>query len=298
MVSSLLPGADEQFVMAREAFRMLKEGGVEAPATRELAPRKGAFAHAMPAYLREPDVTAVKWITGFPTNRGRGLPYLSGLILVSDSETGLPIAVMDCASITAARTAAVSAACAARFARAGWSHLAVIGYGVQARAHIALFRQLFGEIEVVVASRSRSRAGDGIAFIPNARTAVLEADVVVTGIPLEARLEPPVAAGWLRHEVLVLPLDDDASLDADVVNRSSGFYVDDLEDFRLRRKRGLFQGWREPDGALADVLLEASGTEAGITVCGNQGVGALDALFAQAVLVRAETEQIGQFLER
>jgi ornithine cyclodeaminase/alanine dehydrogenase len=298
MVSSLLPEAEEQLVLAREAFRMLEAGGVDAPATPELTPRTGAFAHAMPAYIGEHDLTTVKWIAGFPTNRERGLPYLSGLILVSDSDTGLPIAVMDCAAITAARTAAVSAACAARFGRPGWSRLALIGYGVQARAHIALFRRLFGGIEVVVSSRSRSGSEDGIAFSPDARTAVSGADVVVTGIPLQVRLEPPVAGDWIGDDALVLPLDDDASLDADVVNRSSRFYVDDLDDYRMRCDRGLFEGWRAPDGEVADVLFDGSGAEAGITVCANQGVGVLDALFAQAVLARAESEGIGRFLDR
>ena len=48
--------------LVENALRMLVEGTAQVPATPEIAPRVGSFAHAMPAYLREGDITAMKWI--------------------------------------------------------------------------------------------------------------------------------------------------------------------------------------------------------------------------------------------
>ena len=74
----------------------------------------------MPAYLADDDVAALKWVSGYPANKARGLPYISGLIIVNDAETGFPLAVMDAAEITAARTAAASGVCIRRWAPEGW----------------------------------------------------------------------------------------------------------------------------------------------------------------------------------
>ena len=74
----------------------------------------------MPAYLRDEDVVALKWVAGYPANKERGLPYITGLIVLNDAETGLPLAVMDGAEITAARTAAASGVCVRGFAPGGW----------------------------------------------------------------------------------------------------------------------------------------------------------------------------------
>lgn len=81
-VEGLLPGPAEQLDLVERAFRMLLEGTAQVPATPEIAPRPGSFAHAMPAYVHDGDMTALKWISGFATNRDLGLPYLSGLIVV------------------------------------------------------------------------------------------------------------------------------------------------------------------------------------------------------------------------
>ena len=95
-------------------------GRVELPPKPGIHPRKDSFIHAMPAYLRDEDVAALKWVAGYPANKERGLPYISGLIVVNDAETGLPTAVMDGAEITAARTAAASGVCVRRWAPEGW----------------------------------------------------------------------------------------------------------------------------------------------------------------------------------
>ncbi|NUT55135.1 MAG: ornithine cyclodeaminase family protein, partial [Thermoleophilia bacterium] len=74
----------------------------------------------------------LKWVTSFPGNPARGLPTVSGLVVLSDADTGLVEAVLDAASVTALRTGAAAAIAAETLGGAGAA--AVIGAGVNGRA--------------------------------------------------------------------------------------------------------------------------------------------------------------------
>ena len=118
-VADLLPPILDQIDLVEETYRAMARGRVELPPKPGVHPREDAFIHAMPAYLADADVASVKWVAGYPANKQRGLPYISGLIVVNDAETGFPTAVMDAAEITAARTAAASGVCIRRWAPDG-----------------------------------------------------------------------------------------------------------------------------------------------------------------------------------
>ena len=298
VVDALMPAQDEQLALVETVYRAIREGTCQAPASDELAPRPKAFAHALPAYVEEGDIVSVKWVSGNAGNRANGLPYQSSLIVVNDSESGLPMAVMDGSAITAARTAAVSVACVRSFAREGWSTVAIIGYGIQSVAHVKALAAVNESARFHVFSRRPLDVGDGrISAAPDPRAAIDGADVVITGMPLEETLQPPVAFDWLTADALVLPLDDDASLEGSVVNGSSAFYVDDIDDYRLRQAVGRFPGWREPDGAVGEAIPVGRGAD-GVIVCANQGMGLLDAVFARSVLDAAERDGAGVLLDR
>ena len=72
----------------------------------------------------------------------RGLPYINGLIVVNDAETGLPQAIMDAGESTAARTAAASRACLRALGPAGWRDVALLGFGEQGRYHAKVVEAL------------------------------------------------------------------------------------------------------------------------------------------------------------
>jgi ornithine cyclodeaminase/alanine dehydrogenase-like protein (mu-crystallin family) len=72
----------------------------------------------------------LKWVTSFPGNPARGLPTVTGLVLLSDSETGELLAVLDAAAVTALRTAAAGVLAADTLCRSGASSYAVVGCGV------------------------------------------------------------------------------------------------------------------------------------------------------------------------
>ena len=106
-------------------FREKGEGKTEMPPKPGIHTRKDAFIHAMPAYIPSLGSAGIKWVSGYPQNQARGLPYISGLIVLNDPETGLPVCVMDCTWVTAQRTGAATAVAAkylARKAGATWRH--------------------------------------------------------------------------------------------------------------------------------------------------------------------------------
>ncbi len=87
-------------------FRLKGLGKTEMPPKPGIHPRTNAFIHAMPAYVKEVEAAGLKWVSGYPANVEKGLPYITGLPILNDPETGIPIAVMDSAWITAMRTGA------------------------------------------------------------------------------------------------------------------------------------------------------------------------------------------------
>ncbi len=91
-------------------FRAKGEGKTEMPPKPGIHPGGGDnFIHAMPAYIPDLASAGIKWVSGFPKNPAKGLPYISGLLIFNDVHTGLPLSVMDCVWITAKRTGAASA---------------------------------------------------------------------------------------------------------------------------------------------------------------------------------------------
>ena len=120
-VVACMPSLPERLRLAERTLVGLIEGA-ELPPKIGIHPRPaGSFAHAMPAYLPGPaddgsrDLAGMKWIAGFPDNPAAGLPALHGLVVVNDARTGVPLAILDGAPITAERTAAVSGTAIARW---------------------------------------------------------------------------------------------------------------------------------------------------------------------------------------
>ena len=95
-----------------QMFREKGEGRVEMPPKPGIHTMPDAFIHAMPAYIPALKSAGMKWVSGYPENSKRGLPYITGLLILNDPETGIPLAVMDCVWITAKRTGAATAVAA------------------------------------------------------------------------------------------------------------------------------------------------------------------------------------------
>jgi alanine dehydrogenase len=293
-VGGLLPGIPEQLGLVEETYRAVGAGRVELPPKPGIHPRPDSFIHAMPAYLRDEDVAALKWVAGYPGNKERGLPYITGLIVLNDADTGLPAAIMDGAEITAARTAAASGVCIRRFAPSGWSRAAILGAGEQGRFHARVLTALNDGVEITAWDPHPERIeslGAGVAAAPGALEAVDGAEVVVTAGPIVESPESPLGPDWLADRVLGLPIDFDFYFNADAVASAELFLVDDVEQFEYYRSLGHFQGWPRPAGSVGETLARDGAPSR--VVCCNLGIGALDAAFAARVHAAARAHGIG-----
>jgi alanine dehydrogenase len=296
-VRRLLPSRAEQMDAIARTYVAMAHGRVENPPKVGVHPRPDAFVHVMPAYLRDDDVTAIKWVAAYPANPARGLPYISGLIVLNDSETGLPLAVMDAAEITAVRTAAASGVGIRHLAHPGWRRVAILGFGEQGRQHAEVVRTLEPDAEISVYAGPRPRdPGPGLHLAPDARSAVEGADVVVTAGPMSRDESRRLERDWLGERCLVVPVDFDAYVTADLVTQADSFVVDDVEQFEHYRGLGHFQGWPEPESSLG-AALEAE-PQGDLRVSCSLGVGAIDAALTRLVWERARAEGVGVHLSR
>ena len=139
----------------------------------------------------------LKWVTSFPGNPARGLPTVTGIVVLSDATDGMPKALLDAAAVTALRTGAAAVLAAETLGRAGASGAAVIGAGVNGRAVARTFAAMGREVVLwdVDAERARAAAAEIGAGVAANREEALRSDVVATVTPGK---EIVVAEGTLR----------------------------------------------------------------------------------------------------
>jgi ornithine cyclodeaminase/alanine dehydrogenase-like protein (mu-crystallin family) len=167
-------------------------------------PDEGSLMGLMPAHRSAPGAAyGLKAVCIFPGNPARGIDMHQGGVLLFDGETGEPRALVNASAVTAIRTAAVSAVATRALARPDSRELAILGSGVQARAHLEALAKVrpfeHARVWSRTPERARAFAGDAEAPFPveaveSAEAAVRGADVVVTAT--SAR-EPIVERGWL-----------------------------------------------------------------------------------------------------
>lgn len=298
-VASLLPDWHTMIDLVEETYVAMSSGEVEMPPKPGIHPRKDAFIHAMPAYLGNSDVAAMKWVAGYPTNKSLGIPYINGLLILNEAATGVPIAVMDCVEITAARTAAASGVCVRRWAPNGWSRVAILGCGEQANYHADMLMALNPHAEIIAYDPNPDRAQQlrhRSHVATTAAAAVDGADIVISAAPIVKEPVPSVFPNLLKSPRLVLPIDFDAVIDRTVIDDADLFLTDNVAQFEHYRTLGYFKQWPAPMASVGDrVRTDAGGQR---VVCCNLGVGALDAAFAGLVRARAADAGIGQMLPR
>jgi ornithine cyclodeaminase/alanine dehydrogenase-like protein (mu-crystallin family) len=125
----------------------------------------------------------LKWVTSFPGNPARGMPTVTGLVLLSDAKDGTLKAALDAAAVTALRTGAAAVLAAETLGHGETA--AVVGAGVNgeaaARTFVARGRQVM--LYDVDRARAESVAARIGAEVANSRDDALHADIVVTVTP-------------------------------------------------------------------------------------------------------------------
>jgi alanine dehydrogenase len=161
---------------------------------------------SMPGYLSDDQALGMKVVTYFQNNPKQGLPAILATIMLFSADTGKMIAVMDGSYITAIRTACASAMATKVLANSQTPVLAILGAGVQARAHIralARVRKLeniklyspSGASAAAIKSELASEVDAAIEVTNSAEAAVRGADLIVT---VTTAKEPILKQGWLK----------------------------------------------------------------------------------------------------
>ncbi len=253
------------------------------------APPDGDF-RAMPA--RGDGFALLKWVTSFPGNPERGLPVVTGALLLSSAQTGELLAIMDCAAVTSLRTGAAAAVSAQALAREGAESVGLIGCGVNgAWAARCLLAAGYAQ---GVCFDPREAAAESLAaelgWVEGGRDEAARQDVVVTVTPAS---EPVVRQADLRpgqhYAVLGADAHGKAEVEAAALSRCS-LFCDEWEQAsgggELSGPVGRGELSREDVRELGRVLrgeVEGRGGEDEITLFDSTGLAIQDLGIATAV---------------
>jgi ornithine cyclodeaminase/alanine dehydrogenase-like protein (mu-crystallin family) len=281
---------------------------------RSMVPFEGAagFMGLMPAWRGGADpVFSLKSLCVMPGNPARGLDSHQGTVTLFDGSTGVPTALLDASAVTSVRTAAVSAVATRLLAREDARVLAVLGAGVQARAHLKALVPVreFEEVRVYAPSREHARAAaDGGATVTSsAEEAVRGADVVVLAT---SSREPVIGRDWLAPGAHVnavgASVPSSRELDVDTV-AASALFCDSREsllgeagDYRLAIEQGAIAGEDHVRGTLGEVLAGMAPGRADpveVTLFRSLGLAVEDLAAAERAVTRARVLGLGVDVE-
>jgi alanine dehydrogenase len=303
------------------AFRQKGLGRVQMPAKIYLYYRKyGGDLRAMPSFLEDLDISAVKIVNVHPKNpANNGLPTVMAVITLIDPSTGAPLAIMGGTTITDMRTGSAGGVAAKYLARKDSKVVGLVGAGAQARTQLMALLEVYKSLEEVrVWSRTEETKKKFVAetqqayrnvirVVPAAsvRDAVEEADIVVTTTPSR---KPLVMNDMVSAGMHVTCIGADAvgkeELDPAILKRAK-IVVDDWAqashsgEINVPLSRGLIA----KDDVWAEIGEIVAGLKPGrqrqdeITVFTSTGLAVQDAVTAKIAYSKAVANKIGQFIK-
>lgn len=275
---------------------------------------------AMPSYLEEINVSAVKIVNVHPGNRAKyGLPTVMAIIVLIDPRNGFPIAVMGGKTITDMRTGAAGGIAAKYLAKKNSRIVGFIGAGAQAKTQLAALLEVFGSFdEVRVWSRSNETRKKfkeemdakyshlcQIITVEKAEEAVKDVDIVVTATPSKS---PIVMRNWISPGTHFNCIGADAPGKEEIdpmILREAKIVVDDWEqashsgEINVPLSRGLIS----KDNVWAEIGEIVAGKKDGrtsdeeITVFVSTGLAIQDAITANLVYKKALNSGMGTFIK-
>jgi ornithine cyclodeaminase/alanine dehydrogenase len=288
-------------------FKEKGAGRTEMPPKPGIHTRPDAFIHAMPAYIPSLESAGIKWVSGYPENQKKGLPYITGLLILNDPETGIPLAIMDCSWITAKRTGAATAVAARYLARPESATVGIVACGVQGRSNLEALSSLFKITKVKaydlypeIAERYAREMSDALDLeIEPVKTpveAVKGLDMVVTSGPILKNPKPLIDPGWLAPGAFASPVDFDSYWKAEALREINKFATDDLAQMHHYRHEGYFKETPKPYADLGEI---AAGLKPGRESAGertmsmNLGIALEDMVTAIRIYKLAKAKRIG-----
>ena len=293
------------------AFRDKGEGKVDMPPKPGIHPGGGDnFIHAMPAYIPSLKSAGVKWVGGFPENQKKNIPYITGLLILNDTDNGLPLAVMDCVWLTGKRTGAATAISARYLARPESSVAGILGCGVQGRTNLEALNCLFPLTKAMVydtreaaAKRYAEEMGAELDLevvpVGTPREAVSGCDIVVTAGLLQKKPHATIKAGWLDEGAFASMVDFDSYWHPDAMKETSKFCTDDTLQLNHYRTLGYFQDIPPIHADLGELVTgQKPGRESPQerTATANLGLALDDMAVAPLIYRQAKEKGLGTWL--
>jgi ornithine cyclodeaminase/alanine dehydrogenase len=297
--------------LLEKAFHEKGVGKVEMPPKPGIHTQPDAFIHAMPAYIPSLRSAGIKWVSGYPANQSKGLPYITGLLILNDVETGVPLAIMDCVWITAYRTAGATALAAKYLARPDSETIGIIACGVQGRTNLEALAALFPvkkvyayDIDGDVQSKYVEEMGEllelEITGVDKPSDAVKESDLIVTSGPILKKPTPTIELGWMKEGAFGSAVDFDSYWTPEAMAQMDKISTDDHAQFNYYRSQGYFQHTPAPYADLGEIVAGTASTrdsDQERILAINLGLAIDDMAVAPEIYRRAKELGVGTWLD-
>ncbi len=194
--------------LMKMALKDLSQGTAHMPLRSAMwLPDKKGLLGMMPAYNISENVMGIKVVSVFPGNFNTAFDSHQGGVMLFETNNGRPLALIGGSSITAIRTAAVSAVATDLLARKDARNLAILGSGTQARMHLEALKLIRDIHRVRVwslpqkhanqfADKAQKELGINIEVMQSAQEAVQGADIICTLTPAS---DPILQGGWISN---------------------------------------------------------------------------------------------------
>ena len=304
------PSVEETLGIVKQALTAHGKKECEVPAKLGFQPFPEVFYHAMPAYLPAAPACGVKWIEAYPDNPKKyNLPQITGLMIMNDIMTGVPIAVMDGTSMTAMRTPAVTVL-AADVLHSDAKTFGMIGCGVQGAGHVLYAAKGMKNLEKIYIFDNRLEIMDQLIseIGPLIDIEIIKADsiqqlcskcdvmctaTVILKEPLRA-----IKKEWVSKGQTIFSCDVNTLWDPFIAKEADQFIVDCSLIHKSYEDRGYF-----PDG-MPKITCETGEVVAGIAkgrtskdeliFSSNVGIAISDVAMGKFVLDKAIQMGLGQ----
>lgn len=300
------PSINQTIDIVRKALISHGKKEYEMPAKIGVHPFPDVNFHAMPAYVPHEKAVGLKWVECFPSNPIKyNLPQTTGLLIMNDIMSGLPLSVMDCVWVTSQRTPAVSAI-SAQHLHPNAETFGMYGCGVQGIEHIKYITKALTKLKTIYINDIREESMNnliskvkpeldnlGIKIVKenNIERMAKSCELLCSATKVFRNPQSVVKREWISSGQTLLACDLNSFWDPQLSYDADKFIVDSIPDHKLFEENGFY-----PEN-LAPIYSETGEVVAGIKqgrtskdeliVCSNVGMAVTDVVMGREIMMNA-----------
>lgn len=290
-IETLSLSFSELFDLLKETIKLKAKGEIQLPPKPAIYPRNESFINSMPSFIKTIDIAGMKIVSYYPDNKDKNLPTINGIIILHNTENGLPEYILDANWITAYRTALVSAIATEKLHKNPFDTIAIIGSGVQAKSHIDVFCSLFSISKITLFSTNIATSAalknytlnryniTTFDIVNTPDDAIRVSDIIISTTPILKHGEPFLDANLTKDSSIILPIDYASAWKPSLYSISKVIFTDDKNQFLHYHNIGYFKGFSK-NNTLMD-LSEQEDVSSRVAI--NLGIGAFDVVIAKYI---------------